>query len=124
MKFRILGLTLAAASALSPGLSQAWTGKASLNACVNAFEKSLDSSAGREFKVIFSGGRFEDNSLAAVFMPAEYTFDLAANDPKTGKVYARARCLADSRGTVSSLSPLPLGDEANTRTAALTRILR
>ena len=124
MKFRTLGLAIAAASALTPALSQAWAGKTSFDACVNAFEKSIDPSAGRGFKVVFSGSHSGETGYAALMTPVTYSFDLAVNDGKTGKVFARARCLADSRGTVSSLSPLPLGDEAATRTASLSGILR
>jgi hypothetical protein len=124
MKFRTIGLAIAAASALSPSLSQAWVGKIPLDACVNAFKKSLDSSAGHDFKVVFSGSLLADGSAMAQLMPVEYTFDLALNDAKTGKISARARCLADGHGVVSSLSPLPIGDEAATRTASLSRILR
>ena len=124
MKFRTLGLAIAAVCALSPGLSQAGAQKTSFEACVSAFEKSIDPSAGRDFKIVFSGSRFDDSTYAALFTPATYTFDLAVNDAKTGKIYARSRCLADGRGIVSSLTPLPLGDAAAERTASLPRILK
>jgi hypothetical protein len=108
MNKRTFGLAIAAASLLSPALSQAGQ-RTSLNACVNAFERSLDAPAGasHNFKVVLAGDRFGD-ALSELFFPSTYTFDLAANDPKTGKVYARARCLTDDRGTVESLAPLPL----------------
>lgn len=122
MKFRTLGLAIAAASALSPSLSQAWAGKTSLNACVSAFKKSLDPSTSHDFKVVFSGNRFSDVSSYALLAPVSYTYDLAVNDVGTGKTYARARCLADANGTVS-LSPLPL-DAGTTRTASLPQNLR
>jgi hypothetical protein len=118
MQKHTLGLAIAAVSILTPALSHAWGGKTSLDACVSAFEKSLGAPQGtsRTFKVIFSGDRFGDT--LSQFFPMTYTFDLAANDPKSGKIYARARCLADSRGAVASLSPLPLLEDPSSPSLA------
>jgi hypothetical protein len=95
-----IGLTIAAASFLTPTISSALTGKTSLDACVAAFEKSLDlSSSRRAYKVVYPVDRF--SSGIARFYQNEYTYDLTAGNPKTGEVYADARCLVDSRGNVS-----------------------
>ena len=42
------------------------------------------------------------------FYIREYSFDLRANDPKTGQPVARASCSTDARGAVIALSSLPL----------------
>jgi hypothetical protein len=109
MQTRRLGLALIALAAVAPAVSQAWPGKTPLEACVNAFEKTLVSSdeVQPKFKVVH--GR-DDEFMSALerYYSLGYTFDLQANDPKTGEVVAQARCLTDNRGKVSSLSPLPL----------------
>ena len=45
------------------------------------------------------------------FYNREYTFDLHANDPKTGSAIARASCSTDIHGAVVTLSPLPFDIE-------------
>jgi hypothetical protein len=107
MTIRRLGLSLAALAAVCPAVSQAWPAKASLNACVNAFEKTLAQSedAGPAFKVVY--GREQFASSVADYFPTSYTFELQANNAKTGEVLARVRCEADRRGVVA-LSALPL----------------
>jgi hypothetical protein len=103
------GLTIAALSALAPAVSSAWPAKQSLDACVSAFEKSLETpdASGRTYKVVYNDDQ-STSSVTRYFSSASYTFELQANNPRTGEVLARARCLANSRGVVSSLSPLPL----------------
>lgn len=123
MHIRRLALPVLAAG-FFPAVSGAWPGKVSLDACVGAFEKTLPAApvAGspadattqnRRFKLIYSADRWR-GSIYPYLFPTQYTYDLQANDPKTGAALARARCSADSRGTVSRLSTLPLttGDEA------------
>lgn len=107
MTIRRLGLSLAALAAVCPAVSQAWPARASLHACVNAFERTLVQSAGsgHAFKVVY--GREEFASSITDYFPTSYTFDLQANNVKTGEVLARVRCEADRRGIVA-LSPLPL----------------
>ncbi|HTV94441.1 MAG TPA: hypothetical protein VME42_00480 [Steroidobacteraceae bacterium] len=107
MNIRTAGLTIAALSALAPAVAGAWPGKSSLDACVNAFEKTLAPAgeSARAFKVVYQGDRF--SSSVAQYFPSEYTFELQANDPKTGEVIARVRCLANTHGAVASMQPLP-----------------
>jgi hypothetical protein len=108
MQTRRLGLLISAIAAVCPAVSQAWPGHTPLEACVAAFEKTLVSSddAQHKFKVVHG----TDDAMSAIlqYYSTGYTFDLRANDPSTGEVVAQARCMADSRGRVSSLSPLPL----------------
>jgi hypothetical protein len=113
MTIRRLGLSLAALAAVCPAVSQAWPAKSSLDACVNAFEKSLAQSedAGHTFKVVY--GREQFATSIADYYPTSYTFDLQANK-QTGEVLARVRCQADRRGVVA-LSPLPLLDATPAR---------
>ncbi len=113
MMTRRLGLSLAALAAVCPAISHAWPAKASLDACINAFEKTLAQSddSGHAFKVVY--GKEQFGSSIADYFPTSYTFDLQANKVKTGEVVARVRCEADRRGSIA-LSPLPLLDVTQT----------
>jgi hypothetical protein len=106
MKIRLLGLSIVAAAAVYPVVCNAWPAKASLDACVNAFEKTLAPSyeVNHAFKVVYGSEQFA--SSIADYYPASYTFDLQADDPKTGTVVARVRCSADSHGSVALTSLL------------------
>jgi len=73
---------------------------------VSALEKTLAQPADA-FKVVY--GRDEFASSIADYFPTSYTFDLQANNLKTGEVLARVRCEAGRRGIIA-LSPLPLID--------------
>ena len=107
MKYRKVALILAAAAVLAPALSNASPEKAALDACARAFATSLAApgSAAPAFKVVY-GGLVAGSMLT--FYAREYTFELRANDPKTGLPVARANCSTDARGAVIALSSLPL----------------
>ena len=94
------------------------------NACARAFASSLAAPAMRAppFKVDYRGDavRELDGRLST---PATYTFDLQANNPKTGLPIARASCSTDTRGVVIALSSLPL-DGPRTGLAARTGAAR
>jgi hypothetical protein len=111
MKYRKVALLLAAAAALAPAISNASPERAALDACARAFASSLAApgSAAPAFKVAYRGGQVAGSMLA--FYAREYTFELRANDPKTGLPVARANCSTDARGAVTALSPLPLEAE-------------
>lgn len=117
MNARLFALP-ALAAAFFPAVSGAYPGKISLDACVSAFEKTLPAgeAPSRTYKVVYMDDRWS-GSLAQ-FFPMRYTFDLQADDPKTGAPLARARCSADSRGTISKLSALPLTGRYPTLAAA------
>jgi hypothetical protein len=108
MKYRKIALILAAAAALAPAISNASPEKAALDACARAFASSLATpgTAAPAFKVAYRGSLSAGSMLA--FYNREYTFDLRANDPKTGQPVARASCSTDARGAVVALSSLPL----------------
>ncbi len=109
MNTRRLGLAIIAIAAVGPAVSQAGAGNTPLEACVSAFEKTLVSSdeVARTFKLVREKDEQSPSALLQYYSIG-YTFDLQAHDPKTGEIVAQARCLANSRGKVSSLSPLPL----------------
>lgn len=108
MQTRRLGLAIVALAAMGPTISQAWPGPTPLDACVNAFEKTLVSPDDVRHKFTVVHGRDDAMSALTQYYSLGYTFDLQANDPKTGVVVAQARCMADSRGRITSLSSLPL----------------
>jgi hypothetical protein len=107
------------AAALSPAVCNASSDVLAFDACVSAFEKSIavPGSPLPLYKVMHRG--VDSLSPIEQYFAMEYTYDLAANDPKTGAVLARARCSTDRRGVVISLSPLPLDAAASVRGARL-----
>jgi hypothetical protein len=99
---------LAAAAVLSPIICTASPESAALNACARAFASSLAAagSAPPAFKVVYGGER--NVSSATDFFARTYIFDLHARNQKTGLPIARASCSTDLRGSVISLSSIPL----------------
>ena len=108
MKFRNIALVAASIAALAPAISNASPEKAALNACARAFASSLAApgAAVPSYKVAYRDGRYVGSMLE--FYTREYTFDLNANDLKTGLPIARASCSTDSHGAVVALSSIPL----------------
>lgn len=106
MTIRLFGLSIAAVAAVSPAVCNAWPAKTSLDACVTAFEKTLAPAdeVRHAFKVVYDGEQF--SSSIADFYPTSYTFDLQANNSKTGAVVARVRCSADRHGSIALTSLL------------------
>jgi hypothetical protein len=111
MNYRKISLTAAMFAVLVPALSQATPERDALKACAQAFASSLASpgAAVPAFRVNYRGERSTGSMLE--FYNREYTFDLHANDPKTGTAIARASCSTDIHGAVLTLSPLPLDVE-------------
>ena len=103
-----IGLAAIALAALAPTISSASPDKASLDACVSAFAKSLAApgSAVPAYKLIDRADPFS-SSLSPYFVETAYTYDLEARNSQ-GEVFARVRCSTNGRGTVSALAPLPL----------------
>ncbi|MEP6548710.1 MAG: hypothetical protein ABJD53_14705 [Gammaproteobacteria bacterium] len=108
MDFRKISLLAAAIFALSPAISNASAEKDALNACAAAFAGSLAApgAAAPSFKVI-DGGTRHRGSVSDLW-GRNFTFDLYANNQKTGAPIARASCSTNTRGAVISLSSLPL----------------
>jgi hypothetical protein len=104
MNVRKIGLAVATIAVLAPVISNASPERNALNACAQAFASSLASpgAAAPAFKVAYRGNVNTGSMLE--FYTREYTFDLHANDPKTGLPIARASCSTDTRGAVVALS--------------------
>ena len=122
MVTRKFALTMVCMSAaLYPAISGAWPAQRSLDACVNAFEKTLAVPAAetRSYKVIYRGDRYP-GSLLELYYPAAYSFDLLANDSRTGTAVAHVRCEVTKVGVVTTLAQMPLqpNPETTTRAAA------
>ncbi|MGO9514842.1 MAG: hypothetical protein ACLP2F_14565 [Steroidobacteraceae bacterium] len=119
MNIRRIGLAVITVAALTPTISNASPEKASFDACVVAFEKSIATpgAAVPAYKVIYRGSRFD--SAITQYFATGYTYDLEAHNPKTGVTLARARCSTDRRATVIALSPLPLDAHAPALAAQL-----
>ena len=122
MNLRTLGLALSALGALTPAVSRA--DRVAFNACLSAFEKTLEAPSGQShsFHVVFGGEDAPSDSISR-FYRVSSTYDLSANDPRTGVVIARMRCSADSRGVISSLRPLS-GDPDSSGAQRPARVAR
>jgi len=103
-----IGLAVIALGALAPTISSASPDKASLDACVSAFAKSLaaSGSAVPTYKLIDRADAFS-TALSPYFVETAYSYDLEARNSQ-GDVFARVRCSTNGRGIVSALAPLPL----------------
>jgi hypothetical protein len=110
-------LALAFAAALSPAICNASSDSVAFDACVSAFEKSIavPGTPLPLYKVMHRG--VDALSPIEQYFARTYTYDLTANDPKSGAALARARCSTDGRGVVISLSPLPLDAFPSVRAA-------
>jgi hypothetical protein len=108
MKFQYFGLLAASIAAFAPATSNASPEKAALDACAHAFASSLavPGAAAPAYKVAYRADRYVGTALE--FYTREYTFDLYANDLKTGLPIARASCSTNSLGNVVALSSIPL----------------
>jgi hypothetical protein len=106
MNFRrfILGAVTVAASL--PALSHAATDNAALNACTRAFTAHLSAGSMPAFKLEYINQ--PGSAIDEYYSGHKYTFDLQAQDVKTGTVLARATCTTDMRGTRVALSAPPL----------------
>jgi len=114
MNIRALILGAASIAAVLPAVSFASPENAALGACTRAFAASMASpgSSAPAFKVKYLSGQAQ-SAIAEYYSSREYTFNLQANDPKTGATLARATCTTDMRGTQVALTPGPLnGPEA------------
>jgi hypothetical protein len=107
MKVRNLALAIATIAVLAPAISNASPEKAALTACAHAFASSLASPGSRApaFKVNYRSTLVTGSTLE--FYTHEYTFELHANDEKTGLLIARANCSTDAHGAVIAFSAIP-----------------
>jgi hypothetical protein len=107
MKVRKVALAIVTIAVLAPAISNASPEKAALNACAHAFASSLASpgSGAPAFKVDYRGTLAAGSTLE--FYTREYTFELHANDEKTGLLIARANCSTDAHGAVVAFSAIP-----------------
>ena len=119
MKFRHSALAAASIVVFAPAISNASPEKAALKACARAFASSLAApgAAVPSYKVAYRDNRFAGSMLE--FYAREFTFELNANDLKTGQPIARASCSTDSHGAVVSLASMPLDGEHRTYAAQL-----
>lgn len=107
MKFLTFGIA-AATAVLAPVICNASPESSALDACARAFASSLAApgTAAPAYKVVYGGSGNATPTL--VFFERDYAFDLYANIRKSGLLIARAHCSTDVRGSVVSLSLIPL----------------
>ena len=111
MIFRKVALAAVTVAILSPAISNASPERISAKACASAFASSIAAPGASTpaYKLAFRGAT---GSALTDFYPSDFTFTLEARDPKTGLPFARAVCSTDHRGTVTTISPVPLNAEA------------
>jgi hypothetical protein len=107
-KVALAAITIAA---LSPTVSNASPERISAKACASAFASSIAAPGASTpaYKLAYRG---TTGSALADFYPSDFTFTLEARDPKTGLPFARAVCSTNNRGTVTTISAVPLNSEA------------
>jgi hypothetical protein len=111
MILRKIALAVVTIATLSPTISNASPERISAKACASAFASSIAAPGASvpAYKLAFRG---TTGSALADFYPSDFTFTLEARDPKTGLPFARAVCSTDHRGTVTTISAVPLNAEA------------
>ncbi|HEY1312405.1 MAG TPA: hypothetical protein VGE92_00940 [Steroidobacteraceae bacterium] len=104
MYLRKIVLIGACAAVLAPAISNASPERTALNACVRAFATSLATpgNAAPAVKVDYRGDITSGSVLD--YFASEYTFDLHANNGKTGLAVGHVSCTSDTRGAVISMS--------------------
>jgi hypothetical protein len=107
MILRKVALAAVSIAALSPTISNASPERISAKACASAFASSIAApgAVAPAYKLAFRG---TTGSVLSGFYPSDFTFTLEARDSKTGLPIARALCSTDSRGTVTTISAVPL----------------
>jgi hypothetical protein len=108
MNFRKIALSAATIAALTPAICNATPENDAINACARAFATTLAAPGADApaFKVSYRSGQHFGSMLE--FYARDYTFDLHANDRKTGLAVARASCTTDAHGAVVAFAPIPL----------------
>jgi hypothetical protein len=108
MNFRKISLAAAAVAALAPAVSNASSERAAMDACARAFASSLASpgATAPPYTVAYRSNQYV-GSLNE-FFAREYTFELFANNKKSGLAIARASCTTNTHGAVVALTPIPL----------------
>jgi hypothetical protein len=111
MILRKIALAAVTIAASYPTISNASPERISAKACASAFASSIAAPGAGvpAYKLAFRG---TTGSVLADFYPSDYTFNLEARDPKTGQAFARAVCSTDHRGTVTTISAVPLNADA------------
>jgi hypothetical protein len=112
MILRKVALAAVTIAASSPAISNASPERISAKACASAFASSIAApgAAAAAYKLAFRGTT--GGSALSDFYPSDFTFTLEARDPKTGLPIARALCSTDYRGTVTTISAVPLNADA------------
>ena len=119
MNAHTFGLAVAAIAAFSTAICNASPETTAVNTCARAFVDNIapERAAAPRYKIDYRDSL--SGSSIAFYFPTTSTFDLEAHDPKTGAVFARARCSTDASGAVVALSLLSLGDKKVTFTGRL-----
>jgi hypothetical protein len=106
-----VALAVVTIAALSPTVSNASPERISAKACASAFASSIAApgAGAPAYKVAFRGMA---GSAMDDFYPSEFKFTLEARDPNTGVPFARAVCSTNDRGTVTTISAVPLNADA------------
>jgi hypothetical protein len=110
MILRKVALAALTVATLSPAVSNASPERISAKACASAFASSIAAPGTTipAYKLAFRG---TSGSALADLYPTDFKFTLEARDPKTGLPIARAVCSTDHRGTVTTISAVPLNSD-------------
>jgi hypothetical protein len=105
MQFKMFVLAGAAIAAISPAVSSASPERTALNACANALASNVAAAGGATNYQL----KYQHSSSGPLdYYSHQYTFYLQARDAN-GMPLGRATCSANSRGSITAFTPVPLG---------------
>jgi hypothetical protein len=104
MNIRNLSLAIITIAAISPVVASAAPEDAALNACAKAFAVSIGAPGATApvYKLNYEQRHFV--SPITEYYARNYTFQMKAQNAKTGTAFASATCSADTRGEVLELT--------------------
>jgi hypothetical protein len=106
MNIRKLSLAIIAIAAISPVVASAAPEDAALNACAKAFAVSIGAPGATvpAYKLNYSQRHLF--SPVTDYYAHNYTFNMKAQNAKTGTAFASATCSADTHGDVLELTSI------------------
>lgn len=104
MNIRTISLAIITIAAISPVVASAAPEQAALNACAKAFATSIAApgATAPKYKLNYAQRHFD--STLSDYYAHNYTFNMKAQNPKTGTAFASATCSANIHGDVLELT--------------------
>lgn len=104
MNIRKLSLAIVTIAAISPVVAFAAPEDAALNACAKAFAMSIAAPGATAPAYKLNYSQPHSGSPVTDYYSRNYTFNMKAQNSKTGTAFASATCSADTHGEVLELT--------------------